>query len=40
MATLVNAVKELNTKIENLEKQNAKLVKKLNKKPKKVILKY
>ena len=40
MATLVNAVKELNTKVENLEKQNAKLVKKLNKKPKKVILKY
>jgi len=40
MATLVNAVKELNTKVENLEKQNAKLVKKLNKKPKKIIVKY
>jgi len=31
MATLVNAVKELNTKVENLVKQNAKLVKRLNK---------
>lgn len=40
MATLVNAVQELSAKVDKLEKQNAELVKKLAKNPKKVTLKY
>jgi len=39
-AALVNAVNELSDKVDKLEKQNAELVKKLAKNPKKVVLKY